>query len=385
MKKNLIKSLSTLSLAFLLMGCSLLDDETDLVVDPPEETEVTEEEETDVVEEETDEETDEESDEEIDEVNQTLEAWLPRLNNVFYSYEGIGNEYASFTWTPQFNQENYYQVAKNNGGTEIVEIYEYHPDEIVQVFRRPETYFRDNFYSINDLDYYGEYQVNEVVLKKPIAVGTTWSTDEADYEITAVDAPIEVPAGNYETIEVTIQFDQSVIKRYYAKEVGLVYEWTETEAFEVESKLAEIETEIAERIPFTIYQADEQLVGLNRVDAELVLKTNDPARLALQKILTGEKEGYENISVLPEGTKINYLFLNNKNIVEVDLSSEYISNMNAGSSGESFYLSSLANTLAGYYGVEKVLLTIDGGIYESGHIILRKDEPLEFNDQIINE
>lgn len=318
----------------------------------------------------------------VDEVNQTLADWIPRLDNVAYDYEGIGNEYASFNWMPQFNQENYYQIARDNGGTTVVEVYEYHEDEIVRVFSRPETYFRDNFTEIDAIDTFDQ---NEVILKKPIAVGTSWSTDEADYEITSIDKDITVPAGDYQTIEVTIEHEDSLIKRYYAEEIGLVYEWTEVEGMEIESKLATIETDVAEIIPLTIYQADDQLMGIEQINAEIQLNTNDSARIALQELFSGNVAGFDNIYLFPEGTEINYLFLNDEEIVEVDLSSEYVTNMNTGSSGESFYLTGLGNTLTQYYGAEKVRLTIDGENYEGGHILLGDDEFLLFDDSMLNE
>lgn len=376
MKKSLLNWLSVASLMLILAGCSLFGrDETDNgngTEDPVEQPAPDDNGDTDPVEEPDD----------NDEVNQNLEAWLPRLNNVVYKYEGEGNEFASFTWNPQFNRDDYYQTATNNGGTVMVDILNYSTDEITRVFRRPETYFRDNFTDIGTIS---TNPANEALLKTPIAVGTSWSTEEADYEITAVDAEIQVPAGTYRAIEVTSTYDNTVIKRYYAEEIGLVYEVTETEGTTIESKLAEILTNTPEVLHLTVFQSDDQAMGLDQIEAELGLNTNDPARLSLQKLLRGEMEGYEDIFLLPEGTEINYLFLNSENVVEIDLSSDYVSNMNAGSAGEMLFLSGLANTLIRYYGAEEVLLTIDGQNYESGHIVLQDGETLSFNEELINE
>lgn len=373
MKKKTIGWIAGFSLLFALIGYgigAMSGNDTEPIEEPIEEVVVDDE---------------EEQEEVVDdtmEVNQTLADWMPRLDNVQYQYEGFGNEYAAFNWVPQFNQENYYQIARDNGGTTVVEIYEYREDEIVRVFSRPETYFRDNFMEIGAID---QFNQNEVVLKQPIEVGTNWSTDVADYEITAIEKEITVPAGNYPTVEVTIEQEGSLIKRYYAEDIGLVYEWTEADGFEVESKLATIEKDIAETIPLTVYQSDDQIMGIDRISTEIKLNTNDSARIALQELLTGAADGFEDIYLLPDGTKINYLFLNNEDVVEVDLSKEYIQNMNAGSSGESFYLTGLGNTLSTYYGVENVLLTIDGENYEGGHIILKDGEYISYDDSIVNE
>lgn len=316
-----------------------------------------------------------------DEVNQDLSAWLPRLDNVVYSYEGIGNEFAEYNWTPQFNQDDYYQVANQNPGTTLVEIFEYREDEIVRTFQRGETYFRDNFTEIGS---FPDERQEEVLLKAPIEVGNSWSNEDSDYEITAIDHEIEVPYGTFNAIEVTITTDDAVTKRYYAEDVGLVSDVFESEGMTVESKLESVETDTPEILPFTVFVPDDQAMGMDQVEAELAINTNDPARVAITELLSGQADGFENINILPEGTTINYLFLNNDNIVEVDVSSEFEENMNAGSTGELFAVYTLVNTLSQYYGAQEVLLTVDGEPYEGAHMALQEGETLAFNEDMVN-
>lgn len=316
-----------------------------------------------------------------DEVNQDLSAWLPRLDNVVYSYEGIGNEFAEYNWTPQFNQDDYYQVVNQNPGTTLVEIFEYREDEIVRTFQRGETYFRDNFTEIGS---FPDDRQEEVLLKAPIEVGNSWSNEDSDYEITAIDHEIEVPYGTFNAIEVTITTDDAVTKRYYAEDVGLVSDVFESEGMTVESNLESVETDTPEILPFTVFVPDDQAMGMDQVEAELALNTNDPARVAITELLSGQADGFENINILPEGTTINYLFLNNDNIVEVDVSSEFEENMNAGSTGELFAVYTLVNTLSQYYGAQEVLLTVDGEPYEGAHMALQEGETLAFNEDMVN-
>lgn len=363
-------------LAFILGGCGLFDRTVEEEPTPEEPTEQVGEEPA-----ETDDEVDEEKPVE-ESVNQDLEAWVPRIENALYTYNGEGNEFASFTRYPQFNQENYYQVAISNPGTTVVEILEYREDEIVRTFQMGEVYYRDNFTSIGTTD--GD-TAEEAVLKLPIEVGTSWSGTESTYEITAVNYEVEVPAGTYETIEVTNTFEESVTKRYYAEDVGLVLEVTELEDSEVSSELEAIETEVAEIIPLTVYVPDEQAMGMDKIEAELRLMTNDPARLAITELLSGEAEGFEAVDILPEGTEINYLFKNNSGVVEADVSSDFVENMNAGSTGELFYVFNLVNTLSEYYGSNEVLLTVDGNPYEGAHMVLQEGETLLFNQEMVNE
>lgn len=361
MIKKSTKWLSLISVTFLLSSCGLFNTDTpdeDAPENPTEE----------VVDQNGDEDSnaDENTNEDStsDEINQNLNAWMPRLNDVIYSYEGIGIEYATYTWNPQFNQENYYQTVTNNGGTVLAEVFEYSDNQIVRVLSRPETYFRDNFSSIGISE---NNRIEEIVLMQPIEVGTSWTSRDSELEITKVHAEIEVPAGTYNTIEVTETFEDTVIKRYYAEDIGLVYEVNETAGETVESLLAEIRTDTPETLPITVYKPDDQAMGLETMNAELSLATNDPARVAIAELFRGDNENYSDFFIFPEGAEMNYLFLNNSNVVEVDLTSEYVSNMNAGSSGESLFLQSLSETLINYYGAESILLTIEGEPYSSGH------------------
>lgn len=378
MLKKYYKSISILVFSVFMTSCGLFSNEetddpgTDSPTEQPSETP-----------DETDngEETDTNGQSTEDEVNQDLSAWLPRLDNVVYSYEGIGNEFAEYNWTPQFNQDDYYQVANQNPGTTLVEIFEYREDEIVRTFQRGETYFIDNFTEIGS---FPDERQEEVLLKAPIEVGNSWSNENSDYEITAIDHEIEVPYGTFNAIEVIITTDDAVTKRYYAEDIGLVSDVFESEGMTVESKLESVETDTPEILPFTVFVPDDQAMGMDQVEAELAINTNDPARVAITELLSGQADGFENINILPEGTTINYLFLNNDNIVEVDVSSEFEENMNAGSTGELFAVYTLVNTLSQYYGAQEVLLTVDGEPYEGAHMALQEGETLAFNEDMVN-
>jgi hypothetical protein len=64
-------------------------------------------------------------------------------------------------------------------------------------------------------------------------------------------------------------------------------------------------------------------------------------------------------------------------MVYIDLNRAFVNEMNAGAGYEALILQSVANTFGQYYGVDRVLLTIDAELYESGHIALKKGEYLK--------
>lgn len=117
---------------------------------------------------------------------------------------------------------------------------------------------------------------------------------------------------------------------------------------------------------------------LHYKERDVEFKTDDIARTILENSYKEVLQDTQSI-VLTESTKINYLYLNNDGMVYIDLNKAFLTEMNAGSGYESQILQSLAATFGSYYGVNRVVLTIDGGNYESGHIVLEKGDYLEFN------
>ncbi len=63
-----------------------------------------------------------------------------------------------------------------------------------------------------------------------------------------------------------------------------------------------------------------------------------------------------------------------REVVAIDLSSSFVTDMNAGSGFEAALIQSIVNTVGRAYGVSKVVITLDGRLYESGHIALRPGE-----------
>jgi spore germination protein GerM len=86
-------------------------------------------------------------------------------------------------------------------------------------------------------------------------------------------------------------------------------------------------------------------------------------------------------SLLGPNVKINSLYLNKDNVVYVDFSKEFTTQMNAGSGYELMILQCITNTLGEYYGVNKVYITIENKPYSSGHILMKKGEPFIVNTE----
>lgn len=304
----------------------------------------------------------------------SLEDYYPIKENTKYSYQGQGNEFATYTVFVDYATENRIQTRTNNGGTESVNVLELKDDQLTLLYSRGETYFRHNFL-VN------EYDGGKILLKGPIKEGNSWDYDEnTKATITSVSKDIVTSLGNYQAIEVTIEGEQGKTVNYYAKDIGLIKTITSGQAYEVSSTLSSIENNLPLIQTITLYYPN--IDGfLETIDVQIEFNTNDEPKDVIKQTVK-EMAAYE---IFTTNTEINELFFNEEeNSVHIDLSEDFIKEMNAGAGFEGLILQSLTNTLGNYYGVQKVYISIDGGQYESGHIIIKEGEPSLVNFDNVN-
>lgn len=304
-----------------------------------------------------------------------VESFFPLIENTKYSYAGEGNEFASYTVFIDYINGSRVQTRTNNGGTELVRVLEIKDGQLVELMSRGETYFRENFTN-------NDYSDGKVLLKEPLNEGNSWpSRDDSTSTITSVSKQIVTQQGNIEAIEVTTESSHGTNVAYYAKNKGLVKIVDKGEGYEISSVLSNIENNAPLIQTVTLFYPNSDGIHLNTVDVQVSFNTNDEPKDVIEKTV---KDLSVN-EVLSKNAKINKLYFNkNENSVHIDLSKEFVTEMNAGAGFEELILQSVANTLGSYYGVQNVYLTIDGGPYESGHVILKENEPLKVDYKNIN-
>ncbi|MDD3268812.1 MAG: hypothetical protein PHX14_05775 [Syntrophomonadaceae bacterium] len=150
---------------------------------------------------------------------------VPKLNDYFplmasssWEYEGIGNEYASFSREVLFAQENLVQIKESNGGTVSTSIFAISDDNIKRVFFAGETYHPENLlpdkFSPND---------NTIILKSPLKLGTSWGEGENQREISSLDISTDTPAGKFaHCLQIKSSGQDSTVYEYYSQGTGLV-------------------------------------------------------------------------------------------------------------------------------------------------------------------
>lgn len=306
----------------------------------------------------------------------TVQDYYPFADDKVYTYEGEGNEYASYIVYTEYIEGNKAQYRTSNGGTEVVKVLEYQDGQLVINFAEEETYYRENM--INR----GPDEAQDILLKEPLEKGTQWTlSDGRKRYISDVEVNVTTPLGDYKALEVTTEGENDAIKDYYAIGIGLiksVFTTNEADGYEVTSTLSKIDENkpLTQQVRFFFpdIAADKNYY----ITKELSFHTNDITKKVFED--SYKEYSQENFNeVIGKNVKIKSLYLNKDNKVYVDFSKEFISEMNAGSGYEAMILQSITNTLGEYYGKSEVYITVEGEPYSGGHIAMEKGEAFEVN------
>jgi hypothetical protein len=303
----------------------------------------------------------------------TIAEYYPFVQNRSLKYEGKGNEYASMTVYVDLIKNNRVQLRVINGGTISSKVLENKDGELRLLYSIGEFYYR------NDLTA-KENSKPEILLKEPFEKGTSWILPNGNKRyISGIDVDVATPSGDYKAIEVTTDSKDSKSFDYYALNTGLIKTVFSSNGDEISSTLSKISSDVPVVQTVKFYYPDFKNNTIVYVKHVLNLKTNEDVKSLFEKYF---KESPDKTipKLLGTNTKVNSLsFIKEKNLVCIDLSKDFVKEMNAGTSLESMILTSITDSLGNYFNVDKVYITIDGKPYSSGHILMKQNEPFYVN------
>lgn len=296
--------------------------------------------------------------------------YFPILDNTRYVYQGEGNEYASYDVYNDYTAQDRVQQRVDNGGTVMVRVLAVTDGKLIQVYSGGEVYVRENA-----LQKTGD---QEVLLAEPIETGTTWTLKDGRVRtITGTSVTISTPCGDYDAVEVTTRdpSDSDTTTQYYARDVGLVKSVFRSGDSEISSTLSTMETDVpsVQTIRFFYPNLDENKVYYE--DRAVSFRTNDSTGKVLAESYREVPAGVG--KVFSAGTEVNSLAFKDDGIVYLDLNKAFVTEMNAGSGYEGMILTCVADTFGYYYNTDKVVLTIEGEPYSSGHFSFDPGEYLQ--------
>lgn len=298
----------------------------------------------------------------------SINDYYPFRENVYYEYEGIGNEFAEQDAFCEFIEGNRAQIKVLNPGTSVVKVMEIKENTLTEIYYEAEFYHIENMINNNN-------EKKNVLLKEPLEVGNSWSDPEGHkISITGIDVEIETPYEKFKAIEVTTELSEgNTSKRYYAKNIGLVASIYEDANGQVKTLLKSIK-EMPLNLEIMTYYPLKSDIRTVSVTNKLVFNTNGKIEKLIENILKNPPSD-KLIPVISNGTVINAIGMDRVNwVLKVDFSKELLSEMNIGSTQETEMLKSMVNTLGEFYDTEQVYISIDGKPYESGHYGLSEGE-----------
>ena len=220
--------------------------------------------------------------------------------------------------------------------------------------------------------------MDEILLKEPIKVGTSWTlSDGGIRSITAVDKLIKTPAGEYNALEITTKREDYIIRDYLVKNIGYVKtEFNVNDGeYPVMSELELIEKGAPIKQTIRFYYLEFSKDRVVYIDRAIEIYTNEDMKLLFEKGLKTIPENSDLSKTLSPNAKILGLILDDKNgTVTVDFSDELLKEMNAGTTFESMLITSITNTFGNYFQKTKVIISVEGKPYQSGHFLLKEGE-----------
>lgn len=295
------------------------------------------------------------------------------------SFGGEGSEYAKFSNYVEYIKDNIVQIRTSNPGTDSVFVYEIEKDKINRVYSEGETYYLQ--------DHTKKENTNEIIIKSPIEKGNSWSIpDGRTRSITDINKMVEVPFGTFEALEITTEGENFITVEHYAKNIGLIkttfYSTEEDADFQVVSYLEDIQEGAYRTENFKVYYPDFEKDILVYIQRSADVKTNDYITDIFEKEFRNIREN-NNLTPLI-GDRVSILDISydkEKNAAYIDFSAELIDEMNAGAALESMILTSIVNSIGDYFATEKVMVTINGEPYQSGHIYMEEGEYMTVNKE----
>lgn len=219
----------------------------------------------------------------------TAADYFPLTTGYASEFAGTGNEYAGFSRTYDYIEDDTIYMRTNNGGTSVLELVEVNEDAVRVVYTQPEYYAHEKIDATALID----PENRETLLEAPIALGHSWDTGlGTTREITAIGVPMSTQNGLYDTIEVTEDTGDFVNKEYYAADVGLVYassESTDPDApYTVAQGLAELRTEGWAEPVSVYYPVDKD--EYTQANESVQITTNDDMTVAFTSLFQSEND-----------------------------------------------------------------------------------------------
>ena len=315
-----------------------------------------------------------------------IQSHFPMQGNVHLVYEGTGMEYAGYECYVEYLTGGFrggvIQYREINDGTDIVAVYVNEDGMLKRVVQEENRDYRVNLLDTRNTE--------EILLKTPLETGNSWTAKEGvTRTITATDMDVTVPLGTYQAIEVTVTGSDYTQKEYYAEGQGLIkteYYYGDSDQPLAVSALSVLEFEVPYTDIVTLYFGDFQSESAFSLKYAIDFFTNDNPGAVIGEAMKQAPDSSALAAAVPyDAAILSSSYNENTGVVTIDLSENFISEMNAGSQAETNKLTYIARTFIDYYGADHASVTVNGNAYESGHYSFGEGDylPTDIDDLVV--
>lgn len=221
---------------------------------------------------------------------------------------------------------------------------------------------------------------DKILLSYPIKTGTTWRNSENSVSaITNTYSIVDLPMGNFSSIEVTTKYDDGkIIKDYFVKNLGYVKSIISEPNGEAEVIYLQSvdDMSILSKTQLKSYDAISNTSRLIPIDN--LISTN-PTYINILEQMLKYKETDLSTSLIGENVHVNSANIDrDKNIVTVDFNNNPLEGSTHNINAEIGIIDAIATTIANFYNINYVKLT-----YNNGELI--NDGTINFSSPIFIE
>ncbi len=258
------------------------------------------------------------------------------------------------------------QTASSGSRLNVVRITR---DQISDLYYSVEVPYRDNIIG------WADYQ-ERIILKAPLVEGNRWESTGLRFEIVAVDQTRTIGEEEQTVMDVHVTNGTERIQFTYAVGIGLVSndrinpDGTLTNIV----RFAGLKELATDDYPMEFFFPGRD-GNFRRIPETIQFGTNEMVKDRMTEVYQLLAEEKDQIPVLGEKTKIQYLFKDN-NLLHVDLNEAFITSVDRAPELEDERIQCLVNTLSSFYQAEGVILTINDQRYESANRKIESDEIL---------
>lgn len=270
------------------------------------------------------------------------------VEDALYHYESLDGENYQDIYKVYID-DNTFVTISNLDGNRFTNKFYYDESEFRMISQEPFERLNIDDFQVNES---AEYQT--LLFRKPLTKGDTWVTNGVDFWVSSLDYKGFTISNNLSDLHFELDRGLTI---YDLKDYG------------VKLELQGVSDDVLLDVPIRIDLINEQNLASEDVNINIGIETNQDLVVMFNGIYENPTvSGYA--SPMPTGTKILSIELNElENYVHIDVSKAF-QNGNWGSSVESEVLKAISDTFCDFYNVDKVMLTVEGESYQSGHVVL---------------